>query len=343
MPATVFIRHPDNPIVQPGTYAWRRAVTFNPAVLHENGKFFMYERAAGSLTPFQCHIGLLESDDGVNFSHSSSEPVITPAMLGSPHGSVQDPRIVKIDDTYLMTVAYRPYAWNSYPTGIGVPHSTQAEYPGYDGDDAANQTRSAILKSTNKRDWEFVSWVNDMNIDDRNVILFPEKIRGKYAVLRRPQPHVGTQTEHATIPSIQISYSVDLISWSDPQPLLHPAFPWEDNRIGGSTPPIRTEAGWLLFYHGVQNLDPVHRSVVYRMGAVLLDLENPEIVLARAREPLLEPVHYYERVGLYIPNVVFPTAALLINDTIWLYYGVCDTAIALAQAPLQGILDLLQA
>lgn len=343
MATKLFSRHPENPIVQPGIYPWRRAVTFNPAVLHENGRFFMFERTAGSLTPFQCRIGLLESTDGVHFSHTVEEPVITPSMLGSEHGSVQDPRIVKIGPDYLMTVAFRPYAWNSYPTGVGVPHSAQADYPGFDGNDSRNQTRSAILRSGDMRNWDFVSWVNDMSIDDRNVILFPERINGRYAVLRRPQCHVGTQTEHDSVPSIQLSYSDDLLSWSPAKKLLQPLFDWEDNRIGGSTPPIRTSSGWLLFYHGVQNLDTKHRAVVYRMGAALLDPDNPEKVIARSSVPLLQPETYYERVGLYIPNVVFPTAAILLDGTIWLYYGVCDTAIALAQAPLDAILEALSA
>ena len=240
-----------------------------------------------------------------------------------------------------MTVAYRPFAWNCFPTGVGVPESSQAEYPEFDGDDRKNQTRSAILKSTNMSDWELLTWVNDGSIDDRNVILFPEKINGKYAVLRRPQAHVGTQTEHDGVPSIQISYSEDLIDWTDPVPVLRPKYDWEDNRIGGSTPPIRTEKGWLVFYHGVQNVDPQSRTVVYRMGAALLDLNDPEKVLARSPEFLLEPEAYYEKYGLYIPMVVFPTAAIVINDMIWLYYGVCDTAIALAKASLSKVLVFL--
>src|SRR5687767_4521267 len=117
LPRTVkFERHPQNPIVTPGQRDWRRAVVFNPAVIWEGGKFYMYERAAGSLRPFICTVGMLESDDGVNFKLSRDEPVFTPSMVGSQYGSVQDPRVVKIDDTFYMTFAYRPFAWSSHPT-----------------------------------------------------------------------------------------------------------------------------------------------------------------------------------------------------------------------------------
>lgn len=341
MKRPTFKRHPLNPIVRPGGFPWRKAVTFNPAVLYEAGKFTMYERCSGGLQPFHCSIGMLESNDGVSFEQVGSEPVITPELLGSKYGSVQDPRIIKIEGIYYMTVAYRPYAWNSYPTGLGVPNSTQAEFPGFDGDDSKNQTRSAILRSEDRINWELLSWVSDPTIDDRDVILFPEKIGGRYAVLRRPQQFVGLNTEHAPAPSIQISYSDDMLSWTVPKPIIHPRFDWEDNRIGGSTPPIRTDHGWLVFYHGVENLDPEYRTVVYRMGAALLDLGNPEKVIARSPQFLMEPEEYYEKFGLYIPNVIFHTAACVIDGEIWLYYGVCDTAIALAQVKLDDVLNYL--
>ncbi len=337
-----FKRHPENPIIRPGKYPWRQAVTFNPAVVYEEGVYTLYERTAGSLTPFQCSIGMLESRDGVHFEHAVDEPVFTPDMAGSEFGSVQDPRVVRIEGIYYMTFAFRPFAWSSYPTGVGVPRSEQVDYPGFDGDPSKNQTRSGIAVSRDRRLWNFHSWVSSTEIDDRNVILFPEKIGGRFAALRRPQGFVGTDTSHGTtIPSIQLSYSTDLRVWTEPVPILHPEFAWEDNRIGGSTPPLRTEAGWLVFYHGVQNLDASLKRVVYRMGACLLDLEDPTRVLARSPEPLLEPEEYYECFGVYIPKVVFPTGAVVVDGTIHLYYGVCDTAIAKATAELDAVMNYL--
>ena len=250
--------------------------------------------------------------------------------------------MVYLDGEFWMTFAFRPFAWNSYPTGLGVPNSSQAEYADFDGDPMKNQTRSGLARSVDGLNWKFHGWVNDTTVDDRNVILFPGKVGGKYVVLRRPQPFVGTDTGHGDfVPSVQISYSEDLLTWTAPEPIFSPRFTWEDNRIGGSTPPILTDAGWLVFYHGVENHDPQVRGVTYRMGAVILDREDPRTVLARSPVPLLEPETYYEKTGLYIPNVVFPTGAIVRGGNIYLYYGVCDTAIALATVSLDSIVEFI--
>ncbi len=329
----------ENPIVQPGIYEWRMAATFNPAVIYDEGKFYMYERAAGGLRPFHCYIGMLESDDGIHFKHTVDKPVITPELCGCKYGSVQDPRVVKIEGVYYITFAFRPYAWSSNPTGVGVPESCQSKFPDFSGKDEDNQSRSGIAMSRDRINWEIVGWVNPPPADDRNVILFPEKIGGKFAVLRRPSAFVSTEAKHTDEqPCVRISYSDDLKVWSEPQVVIRPQFAWEDNRIGGSTPPIKTKEGWLVFYHGVQNIYPPTRRVVYRMSAMLCDLKNPTKVLARCPEPILEPQMYYEKFGLYIPNVVFPTAAVVKDGLVYIYYGVCDTAIALATVPLKDLL-----
>lgn len=334
------VRHPANPIVTPGGYDWRLATVFNPGVIIENGRFYMYERAAGGLRPFICSIGMLESDDGVHFRHTRPEPVLTPAMCGSVYGSVQDARVVKIDDTFYMTFAYRPFAWSSHPTGVGVPESHQTDFPGFSGDPRVNQTRSGIAVSKNLVDWSLLGWATPDDIDDRDVILFPERIGGRYALLRRPLPFMDAS--HRGPPArgrIMISFSDDLRTWSEPEVVAEPRFAWEQNRIGGSTPPIRTERGWLCLYHGVETVDPTRRGVTYRLGAMLLDLEDPRRVVARAPEFLMEPETYYERFGLYIPNVVFPTGSVVKDGILHLYYGVCDTAIALATCPLADVVD----
>ncbi|MCY3022959.1 MAG: glycosidase [Planctomycetota bacterium] len=336
--SVTFKRCAENPIVQPGLYDWRRAVVFNPGVLlDDDGKFYMYERAAGQLRPFHCCIGMLESNDGVQFKHVQDTPVLTPAMAGSKYGSVQDPRVVKIDGTYYMTFAYRPYAWNSNPTGLGVPQSSEAQYPGFSGDPKENMTRSGIAVSKDRVHWEIKCWPTPVELDDRDVILFPEKINGRYAMLRRPLQLVGPQ--HGTDqPGIWLSFSDDLARWSEPVLLARPEATWEGGRIGGAAPPIRTSKGWLAFYHGVEDEYPPTRRVVYRLGAMLLDLNDPRKVLARTQRFIMEPQTYYEKFGLYIPNVIFPTANVVKDGLVYLYYGVCDTAIALATAPLDELL-----
>ena len=335
-----FTRCPENPIVVPGLYEWRMATVFNPGVIYDDGRFYMYERAAGGLRPFHCCIGMLESEDGIHFTHVSAQPVFTPEMAGSQYGSVQDPRVVVIDGIYYMTYAFRPYAWNSHPTGLGVPESYEAKFPGFDGRSEENQTRSGIAISTDRLHWEHHCWATPKDIDDRDVMLFPEKIDGKSALLRRPLQFVSP--DHSSIqsvdaPGIWICFSEHLETWSEPTPLIKPEYEWEGGRIGGSAPPIRTDEGWLMLYHGVEDLHTPTRRVCYRLGAAMLDLDDPRIVLARTRSFIMEPEAYYERFGLYIPNVIFPTASVVKDGLVYLYYGVCDTAIALATVPLDEL------
>ncbi|MBI5831266.1 MAG: glycosidase [Armatimonadetes bacterium] len=336
----VFARHPENPIVRPGGPDWRRCVTFNPGLLYDDDRFWLYERCAGGLRPFVCHIALLVSDDGVHFQQVGDQPVFSPGMIGSPLGSVQDPRVVRIDDRYLMTYAWRPFAWHSHPTGVGVPESFEPTCEGFSGRSEDNQTRSGIAVSADRVHWEHLAWPTPPELDDRDVILFPERIDGRYWLLRRPQQMLGVSWRTQQ-PSMWLASSADLAEWTEPELLAEPKYAWEGGKIGGATPPILTEAGWLVLYHGVEETDPLLRTVIYRAGAMLLDRNDPRRILARTPEPLLEPEAYYERTGLYIPNVVFPTGAVVRDGLLWVYYGVCDTAIALATTPVDVLLDHL--
>jgi predicted GH43/DUF377 family glycosyl hydrolase len=257
-------------------------------------------------------------------------------MAGSRYGSVQDPRVVKVGDACYMTYAFRPYACNYSPTGLGVPDTVQATYPGFDGNAEGNQTRSGIAISRDRVHWKHHCWPTPAELDDRDVILFPEKIRGRFALLRRPLQFVGPEygTEK---PGIWICFSEDLVNWTKPELLIRPEFKWEDGRIGGSTPPVKTPKGWLVLYHGVENQHPPTRRMVYRLGAMLLDLDDPRKVLARTPHFIMEPEAYYEKFGLFIPDVIFPTGNVVKDGLLYLYYGVADTAIALATAPLDEL------
>ena len=360
----LFQRHPANPVLRPGGPDWRLSNTFNPgAVVGDDGRTYLLERTAGGLRPFVNFIGLQASDDGVNFELAEENPVWTPADARSALGSVQDPRVVKLDDCphgrFVMTFAYRPFAWHSMPTGVGVPESVEPPRdvtPGYDGDPTKNLTRSGIAASDDLRRWTLVGWANPTDYDDRNCILFPRKIGGRWVMLRRPQrfdPKTGGLTSYdASVGTgIFLSDSEDLKTWSDPRPIVRPQFAWEDNRIGGSTPPVEVDAGWLVPYHAVQTvrqfpatpgqIGPRPNRVVYRMGLLLLDRDDPSKVLARTREPVMEPTEYYERVGLYLPEVIFPTGLVLQGDELRLYYGCCDTCVGLATAKLPEVMRRL--
>ncbi|QHW33945.1 glycosidase [Paenibacillus rhizovicinus] len=323
-----------NPIVTPGLYDWRKATVFNPAVIIENDKFYMIERTAGSLDPFQCFFGLLESEDGVNFRHVLDKPVIHPEQFGFPYGSIQDPRVVKIDDTFYMNYALRPCSMSYYPTGVGIPNNAKPEYPNGWGKPEDWLTRSSIATSKDLINWEFLCDTTPLEINDRDNILFPEKIGGRYALLRRPEEYIG-EAYGTEKPAMWISYSDNLIDWDAPILLAVPEADWEYKKIGGSTPPIKTDKGWLTLYHGVGE------DHVYRVGAMLLDLEHPEKIVARAPGFIMEPETYYEKFGLFIPNVVFPTANVVKDGLLYIYYGCTDTAICLATVPLDELVDYI--
>jgi len=323
-----------NPIVCPGKYDWRKAVTFNPAVIFHNNKFYMIERVSGGLRPFYCYFGLLESEDGINFKHVVDYPIITPSMLGFPYGSIQDPRIVKIDDTFYLTYALRPSSYGYSPTGTSKPIEHSYDYPGEHGKPESFLTRSGIMKSKDLIHFEQVTYTTPFDINDRDNILFPEKINGRFALLRRPEEYIGDKygTEKA---AIWITYSDDLINWDEPKILAKSRddVDWEFKKIGGSTPPIKTDEGWLVIYHGVD------KDNIYRAGVMMLDLEDPMKVISRPKDFIMEPEEYYEKFGLYIPNVVFPTGNVVKDDILYIYYGCTDTAISLATVPLQEIID----
>lgn len=327
------LRSAANPIVTPGLYPWRRVAVFNPGAIASDGQVFLLERAAGSLRPFQTAIGLLTSTDGVDFSPAQDKPVLTAEMLGYAQGSVQDARIVRIDGRYLVTYALQPYPIDCWPNGVGIPDYYTDRYPDWQRAPHPMISRSGIAASDDLIEFHPLGFTTPADIDDRDNVLFPEEIGGRFALLRRPTSYVGAQYG-AEAPGIWISYSVDLMEWSAPKLLAQPEQWWEATKIGAGPPPIKTDRGWLLIYHGVDD------QSVYRIGLIVLDLHDIETVVARTVLPILEPQMYYERFGLIIPNVVFPTGAVLRGDQLFIYYGCTDTSIALATAPIEDLLEL---
>ena len=160
---------------------------------------------------------------------------------------------------------------------------------------------------------------------NRNGVLFPRKIRGRYALLSRP-----SDTSHTPFGDIYYSESPDLEFWGHHRLVMKPASAWESTKIGSGPPPIETDEGWLLLYHGVNTSC---NGMLYAMGAALLDPDEPWRVIARADRYLLAPRELYERVG-DVPNVVFPTAALADESgkRLCIYYGGADTVVGLAFA-----------
>ena len=174
---------------------------------------------------------------------------------------------------------------------------------------------------------------------NRNGVLFPRKINGKYAMLSRP-----SDNGHTPFGDIFYSQSPDLEYWGHHRFVMGTVkgdvSAWQTTKIGPGPIPIETEEGWLLIYHGVIN---TCNGYVYRMGCSLLDIDKPWIVKARSKNYILAPHEYYECVG-DVPNVVFPCATLSDSDTgrIAIYYGCADTVTGIAFTTVNELLDYMK-
>ena len=169
---------------------------------------------------------------------------------------------------------------------------------------------------------------------NRNGVLFPKKIDGKYAMLSRP-----SDNGHTPFGDIYMSYSPDMKYWGEHRCVMKvSAFPdsaWQCTKIGAGPIPILTDEGWLMIYHGVVNTCNGFR---YSMGAALLDEKQPDKVLYRSRAYLLAPATDYEMVG-DVPNVLFPCAALVEDNKLAVYYGAADTCVGMAFGYIDEIIN----
>jgi len=325
------IKYENNPILRPDTTNdWENLCVCNPGAWYEDGKFYLLYRAGGDNKEHYIHLWLAISEDGFNFKRISKKPVFSPSVDGPDAGCVEDPRIVKFEDTFYVTYAYRPYApgqyWKADWKPLGDPPSIS---PLCLKENIAN-TGLAISKDL--KTFKRLGRITKTNLDDRDVILFPEKVNGKFVMLHRPKEWYGEKYGCAA-PSIWISFSDDLMEWEDGQ-LLAKGECWWEEKIGGSTPPLKTSEGWLTLYHGVDN------KGTYRVGVMLLDLNNPLKIVARASDYIMEPEMEYETQGFY-NGCVFPTGNVIVGDTLYVYYGGADKYCCVATCKVQELLDFV--
>jgi predicted GH43/DUF377 family glycosyl hydrolase len=332
------IKCTQNPVLSPNPdNYWENLVVCNPGVWYENGTFYMLYRAAGDDEQHFIRVGLATSTDGVNFKRESDEPVFGPSSNGPDMGGVEDPRIIKFGNEYYVTYAYRPYPpgryWTFAHDVINLPE-TGPDAPAVFKKNIAN---SGLAVTTDFKNFRRLGRITTSNLDDRDVILFPEKINGKYAMLHRPKQWVGKEYG-CDYPSIWIRYSDDLMVWEEESTLLLSGIngTWEE-KIGGSTPPLRTDDGWLLIYHGVEN----GGNGYYRVGVALLDLEDPTKVIARLEDWIMEPEHDYEIEGFY-KGCVFPTGNMIVDNILYVYYGAADKYVGLATCDINELLQTLK-
>jgi len=301
----LFERYAGNPILTADVWPYTVNAVFNPAVTRFDGETLLLVRVEDRTS--MSHLCVACSPDGVDQWRIEPETRLLPD-LGSEaeRYGIEDPRITLCGDEYMIV------------------------YTGY-----SNAGPPVRLAST--RDFKtFEPHGTLMPPEDKDAALFPHTFDDRWALLHRPVAMAPWHMAH-----IWLSWSPDLHYWGDNQILL-PAREggwWDAHKVGLGPPPLLTERGWLLLYHGVR---VTAAGSIYRLGLALLDAEQPQRVLARSSEWIFGPDAPYERAG-DVPEVVFPCGWLLADDrdTLRLYYGSADTSICLATASLRALLDWL--
>ena len=305
----LFKRHPGNPILTAEDWPYPVNAVFNPAAAMVDGETVLLARVEG-LTGIS-HLTVARSANGVDGWAIDGEPLLAPEPdVVSEQWGLEDARVVWVEELERWVITCTAYG----PAGPGVYLATTADFKTVE--------RHGIVRRP----------------EDKNAALLPHRIDGRWVLLHRPKTEYGGARGE-----IYLSRSADLDSWSTPEQVLQPRpGPWWDSlRIGIGPPPLMTEHGWLLVYHGVR--DTVSGQV-YRIGLALLDLDEPTRVLRRLPDWILGPHEPYERVG-DVPNIVFPCG--LVHDAasgdVRLYYGAADSSICLATARLDDLLETILA
>ena len=297
-------RHPQNPILLPDpTSDWETYNVFNPSVIHHSGLFHMHYRAQGM--DWLSRIGYAVSADGIHWNRMR-RPVMEPRDVADARG-IEDPRVTEIEGRFYM--CYTAYS-REVPGDVKVTHMGGGVTP-------------MIAVSDNLITWERLGSIV-RGEDNKDHVLFPRRINGRYIALHRRPPQVW------------LAESDDLIYWHEDhmRPIFgpRPGNGWDEKRVGGNGVPIETEHGWLMLYHAYND------DHIYRLGVCLLDLENPTQVISRPKGFIFEPQELWELRG-DVPNVVFSCANPVVDGTVYVYYGGADHVIGLATCTLDNLLN----
>lgn len=317
-----------NPIVEPReNISWESKATFNPAALYKDGRVHILYRAIGDNDVSV--LGYASAKDGVHIDERLDAPAYMPREIfeGAPRaitlpepvshfisggggwGGVEDPRLTEIDGRVYMTYV----AFN----GWEPPRVALTSIP----------IEDFLEKNWGK--WTRPVLISPPGVVDKNAVIFPEKISGKYVIIHRIYPDILIDF----VDSLDFDGKTWLKGEFKIKPRLHS---WDSHKIGAGAPPIKTKYGWLLIYQAVGKQDQSR----YKIGAMLLDLNNPTHVLARSKQPILEPKEQYENWGWKF-GVVYPCGAVVIKDRLFVYYGGADKVACVASANLDEFLDKL--
>lgn len=315
----------------------------NPAVIQVDRFIHIFYRAVS--TGNHSTVGYCKLDGPFTIVKRNSEPILVPEFDYEKHG-VEDPRIVKIDDLYYLT--YTAYdgvnALGCLATstdlihfdkkGILVPQVTYNEFMTLS--EGKNSVNDKYFRYNNHEGVPKKDGIK-MLVWDKNVILFPRKIKNKFYFMHRIKPDIQIVVAIESLESLTPEFWRNYLRNINEYILLSPKYDHEISYIGGGCPPIETAHGWLIIYHGVK--DSVE-GYVYSACAALFDLENPQIEIARLPYPLFQPELKWELKG-EVNNVCFPTGSVVIEDRLYIYYGAADERIACATLQLSGLLNEL--
>ena len=317
---TIFKRYLNNPILTANKNNWWESkAVFNCTASYDGRKIHMLYRAIGEYDHYISRIGYGSSTDGFNFTRRNN-PAIFPTQEYEIYG-MEDPRATQIgDEIFISYVVLSDYV-KSYPKVFSALAVTK---------DYKKFNKLGIITKNfnyNKGITFFPGKFNlDYNLSSNNNNTY-------YLILHRPDISIDLNLKTLGR-DIYLSITNSLSTLNNSIILLKPEQAWENLKIGTGPSPIKTRKGWLLFYHGV-SIDRI-----YRVGAALLDLKDPRQIIARTKQPLLEPVEKYEKIG-DVNNVVFPTGAVVIDKKILLYYGGADKVCCLASANLNELLEYI--
>jgi len=319
---------------------FENTAVLNPAVIRENDSIHVFYRAvrAGNNST----IGYCRLDGPLTIAERWDKPFMIPEFDYESQG-VEDARIVKIDDTYYMT--YTAYdgvnARGALATGknimklkkqgIIVPPISYAHFVFLV--ESAGKVNENYYHNHNfyyqesDPDEKILLW-------DKNVVFFPRRINGNLVFLHRIRPGIQLVSVKS-LKDLTPEFWDDYFHNFQNHIVIDPIFEHESNYIGSGCPPIETEHGWLLIYHGVQD---TNNGLVYSAcAAALLDLDDPRKEVARLSYPLFSPEYKWELIG-DVNNVVFPTGTALFGDTLFIYYGAADSHIAVASLSLSALI-----
>jgi len=300
-----------NPILQSrAENAWESKAVFNPAAIDLDGSVHILYRALAD--DDTSTVGYARSEDGLHIDERSDEPVYVPResfeiKLRPGNSGCEDARIVQIGDRLYMT------------------------YTAYNAQDAPRVAVSSIATDdflAKQWDWSKPEVISPSDIMDKNACILPDQVGGRYLMFHRVTEDIcADYVDSLDFNTQKLDQCLQVL-----QPRRGM---WDGQKVGISAPPLKTKEGWLMFYHGVSEQSE------YRLGAILLDIDDPTVVLARTALPVFEPEESYEREGI-VPNVVFPCGAVLRDDTIFIYYGGADKVVGVATASLARLMQRLQ-